>query len=357
VTICALVWIGHGAGPDLAWALFGVGACTVGLLWGHGYYRRRRASAILRDQAFYRQSEISRVDRMTGAEFEHYCAGLLKVFGYYNVVVTGSTDGDQGADVIADSPDGTPVAVQCKRLSSSVGPNVIRELIGATRSGAHNRRVPILMSSAPVTSMAQQLARAEGVEVIDRGRLQDWMCEARDELEQRDGAAIDRAVCSPGGMGVPGQVLTMVCCGALVLIILATFVVKQSKVAARPGQPLTLSASETVVNELFAAINRRDWPTVWQLSYHPTPNVRPDYRSMAAGYQLDKRDVVTSMKAAGDLVTAHVFAYETTGVVQSWNFYYKVRHGKITWGHSRLLGSQHPRQEHIATHASIAVRR
>jgi Restriction endonuclease len=102
--------------------LFGLVLCGVGLLWWRGYACRLEASAILSEQTLYRQSAIEKVDAMTGAEFEQYCALLLRLRGYQNVLITGSTNGDQGVDVIADTPDGVPMGVQCKRWKSrSVG--------------------------------------------------------------------------------------------------------------------------------------------------------------------------------------------------------------------------------------------
>jgi hypothetical protein len=48
--------------------------------------------------------------------------------------------GDQGGDITATAPDGTPVVFQCKRQKASIGPGVIRELVGATTSGMHKGR-------------------------------------------------------------------------------------------------------------------------------------------------------------------------------------------------------------------------
>ena len=298
ITAAAVMWsltqIGQDDGAGVAWLLFGLVGCSVGLLWWRGYDRRCEASAILSEQALYRQSEIEKIDDMTGAAFEQYCAVLLKVHGYRNVVVTGSTDGDHGVDIAADSPNGVPVGVQCKRWKSSIGPDVVRELLGATRAGRHQGRAPMLISSARATPRAHKDAAEEGVEVVDRGRLQEWILDAREQIEQRRGAATGKAIGSPGGMGLAGQILTTVLCGVLVILILTAFPIKLPRIAPQPRSSARPSASAAVVEKLFAAINRHNWPTVWRLWYHRQPGYGPRYHRTIAGFRLTRRDVAVT---------------------------------------------------------------
>jgi hypothetical protein len=121
----------------------------------------------------------------------------------------------------------------------------------------------MLISSAPATPIAQRLASDEAVEVVDRGRLQQWILEARDEIEQRGSSDTDGFICSPGGMGLAGQVLTVVLCSTLITLILTTFPLTLPKAMKQPSPPAASSTSETVVKDFFAAINRHDWPVVW----------------------------------------------------------------------------------------------
>jgi restriction system protein len=363
VTAAAVIWalnrIGHDAGAGVAWVLFAVALCGTAMLWWRGYSRRLTACDVLNEQVLYQQGEIEKVDAMTGAQFEKYCAALLQARGYTNVSVTGGTDSDHGVDITATSPGGILVAVQCKRWKGTVGPGVIRELIGATVSGRHQGLAAMLMTSAPVTGGAQDLAENHGVDVVGRDRLREWMLQVKDEIEQRGNGPQAMIPCSPSGMRLAGQVLAgILCCGLIMLILVAFPVtvprVRTTTTAAKPSSHTALSAQELVVEEVFAAINRHDWPAVWRLWYHPEPGYGPGYSRMISGYRLTARDVVTSIKSAGATVTARVLAHETTGAVQSWDFRYQIHHGKIIWGRSDLLGTRHPRQNHPAVRATSA---
>lgn len=77
---------------------------------------------------------------------------------------------------------------------------------------------------------------------------------------------------------------------------------------------------------------------------------------MIAGYRLTARDVVTSLKATGDVASARVLTDETSGTVQTYEFSYKVHAGKIMWGHSVLLATSYPRPKALSelTHAISA---
>jgi hypothetical protein len=94
-----------------------------------------------------------------------------------------------------------------------------------------------------------------------------------------------------------------------------------------------------VVEEFIAAINARDWPRVWQLG---GKNLGESYTSMVAGFGLTSHDVLTSLASTGNLVTARIRAYETTGAVQTYALNYTVRDGVITAGQQTLLSSQNP---------------
>jgi hypothetical protein len=151
------------------------------------------------------------------------------------------------------------VAVQCKRWRNRVGPSVIREPIGATSSGRHQGESGMLMTSAAVTTGAQELAAEHGMEAVGRDRLQQRMLQVNVEV-QRYGDR-PRAV-APGGMRPAGQVLAgHVCCG-LIMLIVGVFLpslpaVQTGNTAAKPSWHAVSSAQERVVEDVFAAINRR----------------------------------------------------------------------------------------------------
>ena len=129
----ALVHIGDAAGAGAAWVLSAAAACGAASLWRLGYRHRVEASEALNERALYHLYETTKMDSMTGPQFETYCAVLLRARGYRHVAITGGTDDDQGVDITATDPAGAPVAIQCKRWKVSVGPNVIRESAGSDR--------------------------------------------------------------------------------------------------------------------------------------------------------------------------------------------------------------------------------
>jgi restriction system protein len=326
VTAAAILWalsrIGHNHGSGVAWLLFAVALFGTGVLWWCGFSRRVTASHVINEQLLYQQGEIEKVDAMTGTQFEEYCAALLRARGYRNVSITGGTGSDHGVDITVTSPDGVPVAVQCKRWKGTVGPAVIRELIGATVSGRHQGLSGMLMTSAPVTAGAQSLAGSHGVDVVGRDRLREWMLQLKGEIEQRGNGPRAVPPCSPSGMNMVGQILTGILCCGLIMLILLTFPVPLPRAqatapVAKPNSHTAFSSQEQVVENVFAAINRRDWPTVWRLWYHPERGYGSGYTRMISGYRLTVRDVVTSIKSEGAAVTAGVLAYETSGAVQS----------------------------------------
>jgi hypothetical protein len=102
---------------------------------------------------------------------------------------------------------------------------------------------------------------------------------------------------------------------------------------------LSRPGPQAVVEEFIAAINARNWPRVWQLG---GKNLGESYASMVAGFRLTSHDVLTSLASSGDLVTARIRAYETTGAVQTYALRYTVRHGVITAGQQALLSTQNP---------------
>jgi hypothetical protein len=114
-------------------------------------------------------------------------------------------------------------------------------------------------------------------------------------------------------------------------------------VASRPRP--AVSGPSVVVMTAFTAINSHDWLTLCRLWVHPGPCRGARYRKMIAGYKLTARDVVTDLRTDGDAVSGRLLAHETTGAVQTYTFSYKIKNGKIAWGHSALVKTSYPRQK------------
>lgn len=64
-------------------------------------------------------------DKMTGYEFERFCAELLKVNGFVDVKITKGS-GDQGIDIIARKDD-IKYGIQCKCYDSDIGNKSVQE--------------------------------------------------------------------------------------------------------------------------------------------------------------------------------------------------------------------------------------
>ncbi|MBC6457350.1 restriction endonuclease [Actinomadura sp. HBU206391] len=131
---------------------------------------RQRARAL--QTRLRRLGHLDRVDEMSGPMFEEFVADLLRRDGYRAVSRIGRS-GDRGADVVARTPDGRKIAVQCKRQMRTVGADRVRNLVGAVH-GAYTGHVGVLVTSSTFTRPA--LAEAENrLVLVDRDRLAGWM--------------------------------------------------------------------------------------------------------------------------------------------------------------------------------------
>lgn len=107
------------------------------------------------------------IDKMSGYEFEWFCAKLLRKIGYYNVLVTQSSS-DQGIDVLAEK-DGIRFAIQCKHYSGTVGNKAVQEAYAGCRY--YDCDVPIVMTNSYFSDSAKQLANKNQVILWDRNIL------------------------------------------------------------------------------------------------------------------------------------------------------------------------------------------
>lgn len=97
--------------------------------------------------------------RMTGREFEEYCADLLYRKGYKKIQVTRAT-GDQGADILARRR-GKTYAVQCKLYQKPVGNSAVQEAFAGKQYYDCDRGM--VMTNSTFTKGARELADRTGV--------------------------------------------------------------------------------------------------------------------------------------------------------------------------------------------------
>ena len=110
---------------------------------------------------------LEEIDNMNGYEFEEFCGALLRKNGFTNIIVTRSS-GDYGADIIACKDD-IKYAIQCKRYSSPVGIEAVREVLGSKTM--YNCHAGVVLTNSSFTPAALELAGKNGILMWDRSRF------------------------------------------------------------------------------------------------------------------------------------------------------------------------------------------
>jgi HJR/Mrr/RecB family endonuclease len=115
------------------------------------------------DTAGALQKTWARSASMSGQEFEHFMADLLRAAGYRVDVVGGA--GDQGVDLLVKQGRKL-IAVQCKKHGKPVG----SAAVSAVYAGAKHYRAKQAWVVAPegFTKGAIELAKSTGVRLIGR---------------------------------------------------------------------------------------------------------------------------------------------------------------------------------------------
>ncbi|MFC7978299.1 restriction endonuclease [Streptomyces cinereoruber] len=120
------------------------------------------------------RAKIPRWFLMSPTEFEHAIAALCRRDGCTDVKTPGGA-GDLGADVIARTPDGRTLVVQCKRYSSGglVGSPEVQKFAG-TVFHHHKADIALFVTSSMLTKPAKNYARSAGIRVIESAQLEQW---------------------------------------------------------------------------------------------------------------------------------------------------------------------------------------
>ncbi|WP_245174760.1 restriction endonuclease [Streptomyces bohaiensis] len=121
--------------------------------------------------------ELAKIPRwflMSPTEFEHAIADLCRRDGCTEVRTPGGA-GDLGADVIAVTPEGSTLVVQCKRYSSSglVGSPEVQKFAG-TVFHHHKADTALFVTSSMLTKPAKAYAKSAGIRVIESAELEQW---------------------------------------------------------------------------------------------------------------------------------------------------------------------------------------
>lgn len=121
--------------------------------------------------AALRRVEVT--DTMTGTEFEHHIAELLRFSGFSAVTVHGGA-GDRGRDISAIDPGGRRVVVQCKRYAKPVGAPDVQKFNG-TAWTVHRAQVAMIVTNSTFTVPAQVESSEHGTLLVDRMALGRWL--------------------------------------------------------------------------------------------------------------------------------------------------------------------------------------
>jgi restriction system protein len=163
-----LVWAdGNGAGAFFILLILAGGGFAL------GQRRARQAAERLRVRTL-RSTEVARYHAMGPREFEQAVAFLCERDGCVGVQVVGGA-GDLGADVVADSPDGRRIVIQCKRYgpTTKVGsPDLQR--FGGTCFSVHGAQVAAVVTTSVFTKPATQYASGTGIRLVDEPALAAW---------------------------------------------------------------------------------------------------------------------------------------------------------------------------------------
>lgn len=121
------------------------------------------------DLALARQGTPSPLDieQMSSIDFEHFCAEILRSCGWEAKVTQAS--GDQGIDVIAKWGE-IKAVLQCKKYSQPVGNSAVQEIFAGKQFEGAN--VAAVVSNAPYTPAAKQLASSAGVHLLHYSELE-----------------------------------------------------------------------------------------------------------------------------------------------------------------------------------------
>lgn len=109
---------------------------------------------------------------LTPTEFEHAVADLCRQDGCTRIQTPGGA-GDLGADVIAYTPDGRKLVIQCKQYSGKVSSPDVQKF-GGTAFHVHRAEVALLVTTGTVTGPAVSYAQTAGIRIADAYVLDRW---------------------------------------------------------------------------------------------------------------------------------------------------------------------------------------
>lgn len=122
------------------------------------------------------------IENMSGTDFEHFCADLLRVNGYTDVQITAGA-GDHGIDIIAQKDD-MKWGFQCKRWGAEthIGNDVVRDTFAG--KAFYHCDIAAIIATTQFTRKAEEYARETGILLWGQDKLYRLM-EKLDDTAQR----------------------------------------------------------------------------------------------------------------------------------------------------------------------------
>ena len=161
--VLSLAWIAYSQEGKIR--NYAVTLLTGILLFSSVYFAFRYVSKRIR-RRLYAGSTISKIDKMTGEQFENYLEAILSRSGYHVTRIGGSYD--FGADLLIRKGR-KRIVVQAKRYSSNVGNSAVQEVVGA--KAFYKASGAAVITNSFFTKAAKELARVNNVMLLDRNDL------------------------------------------------------------------------------------------------------------------------------------------------------------------------------------------
>lgn len=191
VVLAAVGWIGdwvidsHERGDDgpLLTIILSAAAIVVVAAALYGLKVRLATWAARRDRRLYPEPDLlwhctdleaRQYQAMTSKQFEEAIAALCLRSGCLDAHVTGGAN-DLGADVVATTPNGQRLVIQCKRYGerTKVGSPELQRF-GGTCFSVHGAKVAIVVTTSVFTLPATRYAEAQGIRLVDGAALAAW---------------------------------------------------------------------------------------------------------------------------------------------------------------------------------------
>lgn len=172
VGLFAIVGIAQWINQHRGIALAGIGILTAATAWYTARILHRRIRAHRARWAV--PTTIDAYLNATPDQFEQQTAALCRRDGATRIRVVGGA-GDLAADVLATTPDGRRILIQCKRYKpgNTVGSDHVQRVNGTYRD-IHKCDLAAIVTTSSFTIDARKLARRVGMRLLDGDALAHW---------------------------------------------------------------------------------------------------------------------------------------------------------------------------------------